>query len=200
MVNEIKVPYAGEIYHIHVSKDDKEIALATFSGLFFGKFEIGPQGRPYQVWETNKVYFRDKLISKIIPLRPKFYLVAEYSKPGYHLVDRSSEELDPGRIEDRRAEHNSGCTDLVLVPMYDPKWFPYAISRNKFKIDLIDLDEKRVYTICAESSTAALTPKMVVESTRQKDGHSIEIYFTCQVADRRAVKCMQIEPKIVKKM
>ena len=48
MNNEIKVPYAGEIYSIHVPEDiHSDIALATFSGLFFGKFEIGPQGRPY---------------------------------------------------------------------------------------------------------------------------------------------------------
>ena len=43
MNNEIKVPYAGEIYNIHVPDDiQADIALATFSGLFFGKFEIGP--------------------------------------------------------------------------------------------------------------------------------------------------------------
>ena len=48
MNNEIKVPFAGEIYSIHVSEDiHADIALATFSGLFFGKFEIGPLGRPY---------------------------------------------------------------------------------------------------------------------------------------------------------
>ena len=90
MNNEIKVPYAGEIYTIHVPPDDirAEIALATFSGLFFGRFEIGPQGRPYQVWVTTKVYFRDKLISQICQIRPNYFLVAEYSKPGYWLVDR----------------------------------------------------------------------------------------------------------------
>ena len=48
MNNEIKVPYAGEIYNIHVSEDiTADMALCTFSGLYFGKFEIGPLGRPY---------------------------------------------------------------------------------------------------------------------------------------------------------
>lgn len=66
IVNEIKVPYSGEIYSICISSNednDLEIGLSTFSGLFFGKFEIGPQGRPYQIWTTTKVYFREKLIS-----------------------------------------------------------------------------------------------------------------------------------------
>ena len=45
--NEIKVPYAGEIYCIEVNEQTREIALATFNGLFFGRFEIGPTGRPY---------------------------------------------------------------------------------------------------------------------------------------------------------
>lgn len=48
MNNEIQVPYCGEIYSIHVSDDiQAEIALCTFGGLIFGKFDIGPQGRPY---------------------------------------------------------------------------------------------------------------------------------------------------------
>lgn len=45
------------------NEETQEIALATFSGLFFGRFEIGPTGRPYQVWVQHKVLFKDKLIS-----------------------------------------------------------------------------------------------------------------------------------------
>ena len=86
--------------------------MATFSGLFLGRFEIGPQGRPYQVWQTNKVYFKDKLISQLCEIRTGFFLVAEYSKTGYWLLDRSEEELAPGKIEDLRTDHNSGCTGL----------------------------------------------------------------------------------------
>lgn len=142
------MPYAGEIYSIHVNQETHEIGLATFSGLFFGKLEIGPQGRPYQVWVTNKVFFRDKLISQLCEIKPSFFIVAEYSKTGYWLVDRNVEDLEPRKIEDGRAEHNSGCTNLQLIPMYDEVKFPYVVSRNKFKIDLIDLVDQRVSTLC----------------------------------------------------
>ena len=65
--------------------------------------------------------------------------MAEYSRTGYWLVDLDAEEgKEPLKIEDERPEHNSGCTDLKFIPMYDDSTFPYVISRNKFKIDLID--------------------------------------------------------------
>ena len=179
MNNEIKVPYAGEIYTIHVPPDDirAEIALATFSGLFFGKFEIGPQGRPYQVWVTTKVYFRDKLISQICQIKPNYFLVAEYSKPGYWLIDKRQpdEDKNPVKIEDERAEHNSGCTDLQMLPMFEETKFPYVVSRNKFKIDLIDLVDNYIFTLCEESNTSGMTQKMSISTTRQpaSGGHSI---------------------------
>lgn len=86
------------------------------------------------------------------------------------------------------------------MPLFDPKLFPFLISRSKFKIDLVDIEEHRIYTLCAESNTTGLTPKLVVNTQRKEGGHCIDIYFTGQVADKRATKCLSIEPSIVKKM
>ena len=135
-------------------------------------------------------------------LKPNYFLVAEYSRPGYWLIDRRQPEEDkpPVKIEDERAEHNSGCTDLQILPMYEETKFPYVVSRNKFKIDIIDLVDKYIFTLCEESNTSAMTQKMSIATSRQPTGHSIEIYFACQIADRRGVKCLSIEPKIVTKM
>lgn len=194
IVNEIKVPYAGEIYCIKVNEESHEIALGTFSGLLFGKLEIGPQGRPYLVWQPSKTYFKDKLISHLCQIRPGFFLVAEYSKTGYWLVDRNEPDLDPGIVEDLRQDHNSGCTNLELVPMYDPKWFPYAISRTKFKVDIIDMVDKRVFTLLAESNTSGMTPKMVIQTKKMEGGNALCVNFNTQIADRKAVKCLTIDP------
>ena len=154
------------------------------------------------MWVTTKVYFREKLISQVCQLKPNYFLVAEYSRPGYWLIDRRQPEEDkpPVKIEDERAEHNSGCTDLQILPMYEETKFPYVVSRNKFKIDIIDLVDKYIFTLCEESNTSAMTQKMSIATSRQPTGHSIEIYFACQIADRRGVRCLSIEPKIVTKM
>lgn len=32
------------------------------------------------------------------------------------------------------------------------------------------------------------------------EGHGIDIYYNCQIADRRATKCLSIDPKLVKRM
>ena len=110
----------------------------------------------------NKLYFRDKLISQLCQIRPGYFLAAEYSKTGYWLLDRNEAEAAPSKIEDTRTDHNAGCTDLQLMPLYDPKMFPYAISRTKFKVDLIDLEERRVLTLCSETNSSGMTRKMVV--------------------------------------
>lgn len=164
VVNEIKVPYAGEIYCMHVSETTREIALATFSGLYIGHFEIGPTGRPHQVWVQNKVMFKDKMISQICELRPGHLLVAEYSKIGYWIVDRTDEEAEMIKIEDTRTDYNSGCVNLIPIPLYDEKWYPYVISRTKFKIDLIDLQDRCVMTLCQDTNSTGMTPKMVVQT------------------------------------
>lgn len=52
------------------------------------------------------------------------------------------------------------------MPLFDPKWFPYVISRSKFKIDLIDFEERRVYTLAQESNTTGLTPKLFMNTQR----------------------------------
>ena len=92
--------------------------------------------------------FKDKMISQICELRPGHLLVAEYSKIGYWIVDRTDEEAEMIKIEDTRTDYNSGCVNLIPIPLYDEKWYPYVISRTKFKIDLIDLQDRCVMTLC----------------------------------------------------
>ena len=111
-------------------------------------------------------------------MRPGVLMVAEYSKPGYWLIDVTEQSNTPIKINDHRAEHNSGCTDLQFVPgMYQEKKFPYVVARCKFGIDLVDIDEKLVYSLCKESSTSSLGPKMAILTSKQANGHSIKLYF-----------------------
>jgi hypothetical protein len=76
------VPNAGEIYQILLASNTQiawnceEIALATFSGLHFGRIKL--LGLKLE-WDSSKVYFRDKLISQVCLIAPDRYLVAEYS-------------------------------------------------------------------------------------------------------------------------
>ena len=94
--NKIKVPQAGEIYDMAVVELPQKpglnplIALATFSGLIFGRVSSlmidGAFGRQY-CWETEKVFMKDKMISQICQYSPGEFLIAEYSQPGYHIID-----------------------------------------------------------------------------------------------------------------
>ena len=120
------------------------------------------------------------MISQIAEIRTGVFLVAEYSKPGYWIVDRNAAEgSDPIKIEDTRTDFNSGCTNLQKIPMYEDTRLPYFISRNKFKVELIDIVDHAIYTLCEESNTSSLQPKMEITTTKHLAGHSIEVYFNC---------------------
>ena len=80
-----------------------EIALATFSGLIFGRISNLSEGfgrglKQYQSWETTKTYLKDKMISQICQFSPGKFLVAEYSQPGYYIIDRNNTESQPLKI------------------------------------------------------------------------------------------------------
>jgi len=85
--NAITGPSSGIIYNIAVSKERHEIALATFSGLVFGRID-GKNDGSDQRWVTSKVYFKDKVISQVCQFNPGQFLVAEFSQPGYYVIDR----------------------------------------------------------------------------------------------------------------
>ena len=192
--NKIKVPQAGEIYDMSVVQlpreagQNAEVALATFSGLIFGRVSNtmidGAFGRQY-CWETSKVYLKDKMISQLCQYERGQFLVAEYSQPGYHLVDRSDTNADsakqPFKILDKRNEHISGCTNLVKIPLWDKEKFPYVLSRNRYKIDLIDVKNRAILSLFNEMNTSNMYPKLVAETTQSEmGGHKILIYFNGQ--------------------
>jgi hypothetical protein len=155
----------GEIYDIiECSDSDGELGLATFSGLIFGKI-----GQTYE-FETSKIYLKDKVISQVHQISPDQYMCAEYSHAGFWLIDRqvlpTEEELKTNKpfglskLEDTREGHNSNCTDMRLVPMFDLKTFPYVIARSRFKVDLIDVKNETIHTIVNEMNTANMYNKL----------------------------------------
>ena len=87
-----------------------------------------------------------------------------------------------------------------MMPMYDEKRFPYVISRSKFKIELVDLADKNIITLCTDSNTSGLQSKMQMSTTKHLAGHSIEIYFNCLIADKRATKCQTLHHDTVTRM
>lgn len=74
------------------------------------------------------------------------------------------------------------------------------VARCKFGIDLVDLDEKVVHSLCTESSTSSMHSKMAIMTSKEVGGHSIQIYFNAQMADRRALKYLTVDAKLVKNL
>lgn len=100
--NGVYVPGAGEIYQIlggsrNMPWKTNEIVLASYAGLYFGRFKT--MGIKME-WESTKIYLRDKLISQVCQISPERYLVAEYSQPGYYIIDRNEVKSEESLSKD----------------------------------------------------------------------------------------------------
>ena len=81
--------------------------------------------------------------------------MAHYAEPGYQIIDRKTSKIQ--LIPDWRSlDHNSGCTNIVTPPLFSIHSFPYLISRNRFKLDLIDLRNLRVEGLSALLNTPGM--------------------------------------------
>ena len=112
-------------------------------------------------------------------------MIAEYSQPGYHTIDweafQENPEIKPLKIRDARLEHISGCTNLIRIPLWDKIKFPYVISRNRYKVDLIDVKNGKIMPLFNETNTSNMYPKLVAETVKSDlNGHKILIYFNSQ--------------------
>ena len=59
--------------------------------------------------------------------------------------------------------------------------FPYVFSRNRYKIDLIDVKNGNIFTLYNDTNTANMCQKLVVEAVDSgTDTQKIVIYFNSQ--------------------
>jgi len=107
-------PQNAEIYQI-IETWEGELALCSFTGLVFGMINGKSE------FETSHVYFADRVISQIIQTAPGNFLAAEYSKPGYLVVDRhaSAANQTSSQILDKRDAHICCCTDMAVPEMFN---------------------------------------------------------------------------------
>ena len=69
---------------------------------------------------------------------------------------------DQKYIKDGREEHISGCTDMVVPEMFHLQTFPYIFTRNKFKVELIDIKNQTIHQLASELNTTNMYTKLVV--------------------------------------
>ena len=117
--------------------------------------------------------------------------MAEFSQPGYWIVDRGTQGNAQEKIVDERPDHNSGCTDLVLSPNFNLKEFPYVFVRNRFKVDLVDVRNFTIHTITSEMNTQNMYPKLVINN--DPFAQTMELFFSAQAGNKRMVRSYEMD-------
>ncbi len=117
------INFVGDILQIFFCGN--EVLLCCFSGMHFGQIK---KIETFQ-WHSNKVYFKNRLISTVVQLDITKFMACDMAQ-GIYLIDRSDSQQVVIPIQGE----SSGCTDLLKTPLYHEDTFPYLIARTKFKI------------------------------------------------------------------
>jgi len=123
-----------------------ELVLCCERGLYFGQLA------GYKFSLNKRAYLEGQLISQAVEYTPQGFLVTDFNKPGYYMIDRREENVkkskrrEPTFIEDQKFIYGA-CTDLNPMPGFDMNTFPYLLTRTSFSINLFDLKRKQTHTL-----------------------------------------------------
>jgi hypothetical protein len=86
-------------------------------------------------------------------------------------------------------KHNSGCTDIEKVPMFDGLKMPYLLMRSRFSLDIVDTTGHRLYPLVFDQMNAqGLTRKMASRMISTGDGLALEVYMVCDAQAKEPIR------------
>ena len=137
----------GGIWSICGVNTDSELALGTISGVHIASIGIRTISR------SHEHYLQDKKIWNICEYDDNKLICARWDSPNLYLLDRTDPQSlkRPFEIKDTDAS-NKNITDLVPLPAYDPIEFPFFIKRGLKRIEIVDVSNKRCYSMYEDAN------------------------------------------------
>lgn len=146
----------------------KDLAIGTSKGVAFVKDDLAMTQEPVMLQEKN--------ITELSEYKPGEFVVGLWSESGYYLLSRYEQKAQQLK-EPLWCNHL--CTDLVRLPGYDVKAFPFYFAKTLRSISLIDFAAQQVHTLVelADMPTECYSYNKLVVS-RTQDGRHRLVYVT----------------------
>ena len=109
-----------------------DYALACSGGLFFATYDA----RQKQFIKGQDFFLSDHLVTQIHEVSPNMFVVGIWGVPWVGLVDKRRRTLI--KIE-CPIEDETQCTDLILLPGFNYRQFPFILMRNCKALNLVNL-------------------------------------------------------------
>ena len=131
MIKMAENKVASAIYKVaRTSQDD--YVLACSGGLFFASYHAGMK----KFIKAPDFLLSDHLITQVYEVSPNKFAVGCWGVPWVGIVDKLKRTLI--KIE-CPLDDETQCTDLIPLPNYNPRTFPFLICRNGKAVNLVNL-------------------------------------------------------------
>ena len=132
----------GGIWSISGVNNDTELVVGTITGVHIVAIGVKTLTRSYEH------YLKDQNIWNVCEYDDNKIICTRWDKACYYLLDRNDPQSlkKPTEIKDPD-NFNKNVTDLVPLPTYDPQECPFFIVRGLKKVQLLDVKNKKLYTL-----------------------------------------------------
>ena len=132
----------GGIWCMCGVNNDTELALGTNTGVHIAV--IGNQ----TIDRSADHYMKGKSIWNISEFDDNKLVCTRWDQPHVYILDRNDPQSLKRTIEIKDPDSaNKNITDLLPLPAYDPVEFPFYIKRGLKRLTLVDVLNKRNYTM-----------------------------------------------------
>ena len=127
--------------------NDTELALGTVTGVHVAA--LGNRS----ITRTHEHYMKGKNIWNIAEYDDNKLILSAWNSPHLYLIDRVAYQKTKKIVEIKDLDSSDKCiTDLVPLPAYDPIEFPFFIKRGLKRLTLVDIVNKKNYTMYEDTN------------------------------------------------
>ena len=132
----------GGIWSISGVNNDTELVVGTITGVHIVAIGVKTLTRSYEH------YLKDQNIWNVCEYDDNKIICTRWDKASYYLLDRNDPQSLKKPVEIKDADNfNKNVTDLVPIPTYDPQECPFFIVRGLKRVQLLDVKNKKLYTL-----------------------------------------------------
>ena len=155
MTLEAETKVTSAIFKV-IKTSNEDLALACSGGLYFAQYD--------SAWKKFSVsadfLLVDHLITQLVEVSAGKFAVGCWGVPCVGLVDKKQRTLV--KI-DCPMQDETQCTDLIALPGFDMRTFPFLVQRNCKTINLINLANLSMHRLFKSENQSGSFEKLVVE-------------------------------------
>ena len=136
---------------------DNQLALACSGGLYFAQYDAA--FRKFTV--SSDFLLMDHLVTQVVEVAPNRFAVGCWGVPWVGLVEKKLRTLI--KI-DCPYQEETQCTDLIALPGFDIRTYPFLVQRSSKTINLINLANLSMHKMLNSDNQSGSYEKLLIDT------------------------------------